>query len=106
MLLSQGARVEARDQGYTPLLAAAEFGHTEVQKVREEMSDRKAESDLKMASTKTTSDPKGVLAIQSTASLVSLSIYAGIMILHAMVVQPGLAYAGLVLPHHVNSTSP
>ena len=30
MLLSQGARVEARDQGYTPLLAAAEFGHTEV----------------------------------------------------------------------------
>ena len=65
------------------------------------MSDPKAESDSKMASTKPASDPKGVLAIQSTASLVSLSIYAGIMILHAMAVRSGLAYAGLVLPHHV-----
>ena len=69
--------------------------------VREEMSDPKAESDSKMASTKPASDPKGVLAIQSTASLVSLSIYAGIIVLHAMVVRSGLAYAGLVLPHHV-----
>ena len=30
MLLSQGARVDARDQGFTPLLAAAQYGHTEV----------------------------------------------------------------------------
>ena len=29
-LLSQGARVDARDQGFTPLLVAAQFGHTEV----------------------------------------------------------------------------
>ena len=32
-LLSQGARVDARDQGFTPLLAAAQFGHTEVCKL-------------------------------------------------------------------------
>ena len=60
------------------------------------MCELNAESDSKMASTKPTSDPKGVLTIQSTASLMSLSIYAGIMILHAMVVRAGLAYAGLV----------
>ena len=30
MLLSQGARVDAREQGFTPLLAAAHRGHTEV----------------------------------------------------------------------------
>ena len=71
-----------------------------------EMSSLKVEADSKMASTKPASDPKGVLDIQSTASLVSLSIYAGIMVLHAMVVRSGLAYAGLVLPHHVNTTSP
>ena len=33
-LLSQGARVDARDeQGFTPLMAAAQFGHTEVCKL-------------------------------------------------------------------------
>ena len=30
MLLSQGARGDARDQGFTPLLVAAQRGHTEV----------------------------------------------------------------------------
>ena len=30
LLLSMGARVDARDQGFTPLLVAARFGHTEV----------------------------------------------------------------------------
>ena len=30
MLLSQGARVDAREQSFTPLLVAAQFGHTEV----------------------------------------------------------------------------
>ena len=29
-LLSKGARVDAREQGYTPLLVAAQYGHTEV----------------------------------------------------------------------------
>ena len=29
-LLSQGARVEAKEQGFTPLLVAVQFGHTEV----------------------------------------------------------------------------
>ena len=29
-LLSQGGRVDAREQGFTPLLAAAQRGHTEV----------------------------------------------------------------------------
>ena len=67
-----------------------------------EMSNLKAEANSKMGSIKSASDAKGVLAIQSTASLVSLSIYAGIMVLHAMVVRSGLAYAGLMLPHHVN----
>ena len=33
MLLSQGARVDARDQGFTPLLIAALRGHTEVCKL-------------------------------------------------------------------------
>ena len=47
-----------------------------------------------------------MLAIQSTASLASLGIYAGIMLLHCMGLRGTLAYAGLVLPHHVNSTSP
>ena len=32
-LLSQGARVDARDQGFTPLLAAAQGGHIEVCKL-------------------------------------------------------------------------
>ena len=30
MLLSQGARVDVRGQGFTPLLAAAQYGHTRV----------------------------------------------------------------------------
>ena len=30
MLLSQGARVDVRDKGFTPLLAAAQRGHKEV----------------------------------------------------------------------------
>ena len=30
ILLAMGARVDARDQGFTPLLVAAQFGHTEV----------------------------------------------------------------------------
>ena len=30
MLLSQGARVDAREQGWTPLLVAANYGHTKV----------------------------------------------------------------------------
>ena len=29
-LLSQGGRVDARDQGFTPLLVAVQFGQTEV----------------------------------------------------------------------------
>ena len=29
-LLSWGGRVDAREQGFTPLLVAAKFGHTEV----------------------------------------------------------------------------
>ena len=29
-LLSQGGRVDAREQGFTPLLVAAQYGHTEV----------------------------------------------------------------------------
>ena len=29
-LLAQGGRVDAREQGFTPLLAAAQNGHTEV----------------------------------------------------------------------------
>ena len=33
MLLSQGARVDAREQGFTPLLVAAQYGHTEVCKL-------------------------------------------------------------------------
>ena len=78
------------------------FGHP----LCREMSSLKVEADSQMASTKPASDPKGVLDIQSTASLVSLSIYAGIMVLHAMAVRSGLAYVGLVLPHHVNTTSP
>ena len=32
-LLSQGGRVDAREQGFTPLLAAAQGGHTEVCKL-------------------------------------------------------------------------
>ena len=30
ILLAMGARVDVREQGFTPLLAAAQFGHTEV----------------------------------------------------------------------------
>ena len=30
ILLSQGARVDARDQGFTPLLVAAKYGHLQV----------------------------------------------------------------------------
>ena len=30
ILLAMGARVDARDEGFTPLLVAAQFGHTEV----------------------------------------------------------------------------
>ena len=30
ILLAMGARVDAREQGFTPLLVAAQFGHTEV----------------------------------------------------------------------------
>ena len=30
ILLAMGARMDARDQGFTPLLVAAKFGHTEV----------------------------------------------------------------------------
>ena len=30
ILLAMGARVDAREQGFTPLLVAARFGHTEV----------------------------------------------------------------------------
>ena len=30
ILLAMGARVDAREQDFTPLLAAAQFGHTEV----------------------------------------------------------------------------
>ena len=30
MLLSQGARVDARVQGFTPLLVAAKYGHLQV----------------------------------------------------------------------------
>ena len=41
---------------------------------------------------------EGMIAIQSAASMVSLSFYAGIMVLHAMVVRSGLAYAGLLFP--------
>ena len=33
MLLAQGARVDARDQGFTPLLVAAKFGHTDICKL-------------------------------------------------------------------------
>ena len=29
-LLSQGARVDVRDQGFTPLLVATQFGHRDV----------------------------------------------------------------------------
>ena len=32
-LLSQGGRVDAREQGFTPLLVAAQYGHTEVCKL-------------------------------------------------------------------------
>ena len=32
-LLSQGGRVDAREQGFTPLLVAAQEGHTEVCKL-------------------------------------------------------------------------
>ena len=30
ILLSQGARVDAREQGFTPLLVAAKYGHLQV----------------------------------------------------------------------------
>ena len=71
-----------------------------------EMPELKVEAGSpKMTSGNPAPDPKGVLALQSTASLASLSLFAGIMVLHAMVVRAGLAYAGLVLPHHVNTTS-
>ena len=38
-LLSQGARVDVRDQGFTPLLAAAQAGHTKVCKLLLETSE-------------------------------------------------------------------
>ena len=31
ILLSQGARVDAREQGFTPLLVAAKYGHGHLQ---------------------------------------------------------------------------
>ena len=56
---------------------------------------RSGEDSPRMADSKKS---EGMIAIQSAASMVSLSFYAGIMVLHAMVVRSGLAYAGLLFP--------
>ena len=58
MLLSLGARVDARDQGYTPLLAAAEFGHTDVCKLLLEKGKANIRETL----------PNGITALMLAAS--------------------------------------
>ena len=50
--------------------------------------------------------PEEVLAAQATASGTRLVFYCFVSILHGMGVGSGLGYAGLVLPHHVNASSP
>jgi len=49
--------------------------------------------------------PGEVLAAQASSSPWSLALYATIAILHGMGTGSGLGYAGLVLPHHINSSS-
>jgi SP family galactose:H+ symporter-like MFS transporter len=50
--------------------------------------------------------PEEVLAAQATASGPRLAFYCLVSILHGMGCGSGLGYAGLVLPHHVNASSP
>ena len=49
--------------------------------------------------------PGDVLAAQASASSIQLALYTAIMNFHGMTVGGSLSYAGLVLPHHVNTSS-
>ena len=49
--------------------------------------------------------PEEVLEAQASASGWNLILYAAITIFHGMGTGSGLGYAGLVLPHHTNSSS-
>ena len=49
--------------------------------------------------------PEEVLEAQASASGWNLVLYAAITIFHMMGTGSGLGYAGLVLPHHTNSSS-
>ena len=49
--------------------------------------------------------PEEVLEAQSSASGWNLVLYAAITIFHGMGTGSGLGYAGLVLPHHTNSST-
>ena len=49
--------------------------------------------------------PEEVLEAQASASGWKLVLYAAITIFHGMGLGSGLGYAGLVLPHHINSSS-
>ena len=49
--------------------------------------------------------PEEVLEAQASASGWNLVLYAAITIFHGMGTGSGLGYAGLVLPHHTNSSS-
>lgn len=49
--------------------------------------------------------PEEVLEAQASASGWKLVLYAAITIFHGMGTGSGLGYAGLVLPHHTNSSS-
>ena len=74
-------------QGHAQLGMAAKEGAPDLM--------RSGEDPPRLADSKKS---EGMIAIQSAASMVSLSFYAGIMVLHAMVVRSGLAYAGLLFP--------
>ena len=50
-------------------------------------------------------NPEEVLTAQAEASRGSLAVFTAIMFYHKMAEQGSLAYSGLVLPEHVNSTS-
>jgi MFS family permease len=50
--------------------------------------------------------PEEVLAAQATASGTRLAFYCFVTILHGMGVGSGLGYAGLMMPHHINASSP
>ena len=49
--------------------------------------------------------PEEVLEAQASASGWKLVLYTAITIFHRMGYESGLGYAGLVLPHHTNSSS-